>query len=171
MLWKEKRSSMRVVFATDHAGFALKEVLVEHVRSLGHEVEDTGAHTFVDGDDYPQYIVECARKISTEKRSTEEQRGIILGGSGQGEAILANRFPHVRAVVYNGESVHAKEHGLDELRLSREHNDANILSLGARFLPEDVARTAVKQWLATPFLAEERHVRRIAQIEEYSSTE
>jgi ribose 5-phosphate isomerase B len=153
-----------VCVATDHAGFALKEVLVVHVKSLGYEVVDHGAREYKEGDDYPAYIAACAKEVS--KRFSEEGvRGIVLGGSGQGEAIVANRFPYVRAVVYNGESVGAQRAGLDELRLSREHNDANILSLGARFLSEDEAKSAVETWLATPFSQDERHVRRIEQIE------
>jgi ribose 5-phosphate isomerase B len=94
---------------------------------------------------------------------------IVLGGSGQGEAIVANRFPHVRAVVFNGQYVSPDENRdiPNEIVLSREHNDANILSLGARFLSEEEAKNAVRLWLATPFSHDERHIRRIAKIEQY----
>jgi ribose 5-phosphate isomerase B len=160
---------MRVFFASDHAGFSLKEVLREYVRTLGHDVEDCGAYAYTADDDYPDIIASCMRRLentfSVEGVQERDARAIILGGSGQGEAIVANRFPGVRAVVYNGESVHAHERGLDELTLSREHNNANVLSLGARFLSEDEAKAAVRKWLETNFSADPRHVRRIAAID------
>ncbi len=147
-----------VYFATDHAGFDLKEVLRTFVQDeLGYEVIDCGAHTYDAADDYPDFIAKAAQALS--ERPT--QRAIILGGSGQGEAMLANRFAGVRATVYYG--------GAPEIiTLSREHNDANALSLGARFISEDEAKQAVRQWLSLPFSNEERHVRRIKKIEQYS---
>jgi ribose 5-phosphate isomerase B len=149
---------MKVIFATDHAGFELKNALIEHVESLGHTVEDMGAHEAVSDDDYPDYIRPAARAVAEAGARGEEVRGIILGGSGQGEAIVANRVPGVRAVVYYGEPS-------DILHLSREHNDANILSLGARFLATEEAKHAVATWLATSFSHDERHVRRIRKID------
>jgi ribose 5-phosphate isomerase B len=160
---------MRVFFASDHAGFSLKEVLREYVRTLGHDVEDCGAYTYTEGDDYPDIIAACMQRLQGALAAEGEQEhnacAIILGGSGQGEAIVANRFLGIRAVVYNGESVHAHERGLDELALSREHNNANVLSLGARFLPETDAKYAVKKWLETNFSQDPRHMRRIAAID------
>ena len=153
---------MHVLFAADHAGFDLKEGLKSHVAELGHTVEDLGAHAYVEDDDYPDYVAPAAARVSAEPDTV---RAIVLGGSGQGEAIVANRFPRVRAIVYNGESRGALFNNLDELRLSREHNDANVLSLGARFLTFEEARAAVTCWLATPFSHEVRHVRRIKKIE------
>lgn len=153
---------MRVVFAADHAGFTLKEVLRPFVASLGFMVEDCGAHAFVDGDDYPQYCARAAREVAADP---EQTRAIVLGGSGQGEAMVANRFPGVRAVVWNGESDGARRAGLDEIALSREHNDANVLSIGARFVSADEAQVAVARWLETPFTGDERHVRRIKKID------
>jgi len=95
--------------------------------------------------------------------------GIVIGGSGQGEAIMANRFSRVRAVVFNGQYKPADGRKIpDEIKISREHNDANILSLGARFLDFDEALKAVLLWLNTPFSKEERHARRIAKIEQFS---
>lgn len=146
---------MRIYLATDHAGFNLKQALILYLKELGHDVHDSGPAQLVAGDDYPPIIAEAARRVSAEP----DARAIILGGSGQGEAIVANRFPHVRAAVYYGGP-------LDIIRLSREHNDANILSLGARFLSESEAKDAVRTWLETPFSGEERHVRRIAQIDD-----
>ena len=145
---------MKIALATDHAGFELKETLIAHLTEAGHEVVDCGAHTLDPHDDYPDFIRTAAEKVV----SGEVERGIILGGSGQGEAIVANRLPGIRAVVYYGEPS-------DILRLSREHNDANVLSLGARFLATDEAQNAVSTWLATPFSRDERHVRRIQKID------
>ena len=146
---------MVVYFATDHAGFALKEVLVSYVRDeLGYMVEDCGAHTFVEGDDYPDLISKAAEKVNDEP---EERCAIILGGSGEGEAMVANRMKNVRATVYYG--------GRPEIiTLSKEHNNANVLSLGARFLSEDEAKDAVKTWLQTRFGGDERHVRRLKKF-------
>jgi len=153
---------MKVYFASDHAGFNLKQELVPFVAELGFEVEDLGASSYKEDDDYVGY---CARAASQVSDDPDKVRAVILGGSGQGEAIVANRFPRVRAVVYNGESRGALYNELDEIVLSRQHNDANVLSLGARFLTADEAKEAVKRWLETPFSEEERHKRRIRQIE------
>lgn len=152
---------MHIVFASDHAGFELKQELVPFVRALGYEVEDFGAHTYDAEDDYPDIIRCAAESVSKDPDNT---RAVLLGGSGQGEAIVANRLPHVRAVVYYGESRGALYNNLDEIALSREHNDANALSLGARFLTKEEAKEAVKRWLSTPFPGAERHVRRIRKI-------
>jgi len=92
---------MKIYIATDHAGFELKEKLVSFLRELGNEVVDKGAHTFDENDDYPDFIAEVAKEVSAANSS--DVRGIMLGGSGQGEAIVANKFPHIRAVVFNGQ--------------------------------------------------------------------
>jgi ribose 5-phosphate isomerase B len=149
---------MKIYFATDHAGFRLKEELVRFVRDeLRFEVEDMGAHREDPEDDYVDFIPLAARKVSEDP---DHAKAIVLGGSGEGEAIVANRFPRVRATVYYGGTY-------DIPRLSREHNDANILSLGARFVSTDDARAVVKLWLSTPFSGDERHVRRITKLEHY----
>jgi len=147
---------MKIHIASDHAGFELKEKLVVFLRSLGHEVNDHGAKHFEREDDYPDYIAPAARALSAEPKGA---LAILIGGSGTGEAIVANRFRGVRAAVYYGGSP-------EILRLSREHNDANALSLGARFLNEEAAKQAVKLWLDTAFTDQDRHARRIAKIEE-----
>lgn len=150
---------MKILFATDHAGFDLKEVLVEYVAHiLGHEVVDMGASAFVADDDYNDYIALAAKELS---HADEDTRAIILGGSGYGEAIMANRFKGVRAVSYN-------TNNLELITLSREHNDANALSLGARFLTHDEAKAAVALFIATPFTHEERHVRRVEKLDTIS---
>lgn len=147
---------MHVYIATDHAGFELKEKLVSFLKELGHKVIDCGASVHDAEDDYPDFVKGVARAVSEDS----ERRGVILGGSGQGEAMVANRFLGVRAAVYYG--------GASEIiTLAREHNDANILSLGARFVSEAEAKEVVRMFLETPFPGEERHKRRIAKIDEY----
>ncbi len=147
---------MKIHFATDHAGYELKEKLVPFVRDdLGFEVEDHGAHEYNPDDDYPDFVKAAGEAVA----ANPEDRAIILGGSGTGEAIVANRIPGVRAVVYYGGP-------LEVVMLSREHNDANTLSLGARFLEEEEAKQVVKTWLNTSFSNDERHVRRIAKIDQ-----
>ncbi|MHB1118337.1 MAG: RpiB/LacA/LacB family sugar-phosphate isomerase [Minisyncoccota bacterium] len=145
---------MKIYIGTDHAGFELKEVLVPFLKSLGYEVEDRGAHSFEALDDYPDFIRPVAEAVANDASS----RGIILGGSGQGEAMCANRVHGVRAAVYYGGP-------FDVAILSREHNDANILSLGARFVDEDEAKEVIQLWFKTPFSGEERHMRRIKKID------
>lgn len=146
---------MKIYLGTDHAGFDLKEKAKQWLDEWGYVYEDKGAFSFQKEDDYPDFIALVAEAVA---KNPQEDRGVILGSSGQGEAIVANRFPGVRAAVYYGGSS-------DLVRLSREHNDANILSLGARFVSDTEARDAVKLWLTTPFSGEERHVRRIAKID------
>ncbi|PIP74012.1 MAG: ribose-5-phosphate isomerase [Candidatus Lloydbacteria bacterium CG22_combo_CG10-13_8_21_14_all_47_15] len=149
---------MIIYLGSDHAGYALKETLEIFLRELGYAATDAGPDQYDATDDYPDYITPVACRVS---EKPEESRGIILGGSGQGEAMMANRFPHVRAMVYYGGQI-------ETVKLAREHNDANILSLGARFISEEEAKEAVQAWLETPFSAEERHIRRIQKIEDLS---
>ncbi len=147
---------MTIYFATDHAGFALKEVVLAYVRDvLGHEVVDCGAYEYNADDDYPEFIKKAGEAVS---KDGDNVRGIIFGGSGQGEAMVANKYPNVRTTVYYGGS-------REIITLSREHNNANILSIGARFVGEEDAKEVVKLWLNTEFTKDERHVRRIAQID------
>ncbi len=168
---------MKIYFAGDHAGFELKNKLIPFTRSLGHEVFDLGPKVYDETDDYPDFVIPVAEKVSATARNHADQtridaekyetRGIIIGGSGQGEAITANRFKGVRAVVFNGQ--YKPKDGREvpnEIKISREHNNSNILSLGARFLNENEAKEAVKLWLETPFFGETRHTRRLNKIEE-----
>lgn len=147
---------MKIYLATDHAGFELKEKIKDFLKKDGYEVEDFGALTFDPQDDYPDFISKAAQAVSKDPKS----RGIILGGSGQGEAMVANKFPGVRAAVYYGRAE-------DMPKLTREHNDSNILSLGARFITEEEAKNAVKLFLQTSFSKDPRHVRRIDKILNY----
>ena len=146
---------MKIFIGTDHAGFEIKEALVSFLKSLGHDVSDLGAHELEPLDDYPDYIKPVALAVA----ENEGSKGIILGGTGQGEAICANRVPGIRAAVYYGGP-------FDIALLSREHNDANILSLGARFIDTDEAEGVVKAWLETKFSGDERHMRRIKKLDE-----
>ncbi|MBI2642569.1 MAG: RpiB/LacA/LacB family sugar-phosphate isomerase [Candidatus Wildermuthbacteria bacterium] len=143
-----------IYLGSDHAGFELKEVIKNYLKEQGKEAEDLGAFELNEEDDYPDFITPVAKKVA---QDPEQNRGIVLGGSGQGEAIAANRFKGVRAAVYYGGS-------LDIVKLSRQHNNANILSLGARFLTKEQAIEAVDLWLKTPFEAG-KHDRRIKKIE------
>lgn len=159
---------MRIYIGSDHAGYQLKNVLKAFLISKGHEVVDCGAYDYVEDDDYTDYVSAAARQVS---ESPGDSFGIVVGGSGQGEGIMANRFPNVRAVVFNGQ--YKPENGRevpDELTLTREHNNANMLSLGAWFLSEQEAKDAVVKWLATPFGNDERHVRRIGKIEKLATS-
>jgi ribose 5-phosphate isomerase B len=147
---------MTIILAADHAGFELKEAIKSFLQAKKVDVLDVGAHALVPEDDYPGYMAAAAIKVASDPSG--DTRAVIIGGSGQGEAIVANRFPGVRAAVYYG--------GPDELiKLSREHNDANVLSLGARFITEEQANKVVELWLNTKFSGDERHKRRIEQID------
>jgi ribose 5-phosphate isomerase B len=157
---------MKVVFGADHGGYGLKEKLKPYVASLGYEVEDAGAHTLDMEDDYPVFIQDVAKKVVADPEHT---LGIVIGGSGQGEAFAANRIKGVRAVVYYGEpqrkQVDAKGAELDMITSTREHNNSNVLSLAGRFLTEDEAKSAVKRWLETPYTKAERHERRHVMLD------
>lgn len=156
---------MKIYLGTDHAGFALKEDIKPMLIKAGHEVIDLGATEFVDGDDYPDYVAPVAQAVARESKEDPSVRGIILGGSGQGEAIVANRVPGVRAAVYYGPAAHTGG-SRDVITLSREHNDANVLALGARFLAPLEAEEAVTLWLETGFSQDGRHIRRIKKIDQ-----
>lgn len=149
---------MTLYFASDHAGFELKNSLLTFAKSvLGLDVVDVGAFTLDTEDDYPDFIAEAAKRVS---RNPHTDKAIVLGGSGQGEQMVANKYPNVRAALYYGGSH-------DILTLSREHNDANVLSLGARFLTREGAEEALAIWLGTAFSGEERHTRRINKLNTY----
>ncbi|MCR4305896.1 MAG: RpiB/LacA/LacB family sugar-phosphate isomerase [Candidatus Daviesbacteria bacterium] len=161
---------MKVYLATDHAGFELKEKVKEFLTGEGYEVEDCGAYEFDKDDDYPDFISKAAKAVS---KNPEHTRAIIFGGSGQAEMMVANKYKGVRAALfYNpaapvGASDVTGRVSIDPyemIRLTREHNNSNVLSLGVRFLTEDQARQAVKAWLSEPFPNHERHARRIDKI-------
>ena len=141
---------VKIAIASDHAGFQYKTRLIDMVRALGHEVTDFGTDSTASVD-YPEFIRPAAEAVAR----GEADRGIVLGGSGNGEAIVANKVRGVRcALCWN----------VDSARLARQHNDANVLSLGERLIPYEEAERIVRTWLQTPFEGG-RHARRIAQIE------
>ena len=145
---------MKIHIATDHAGLELKNTIKNFLKEKGHDVTDHGAHEYDALDDYPDFIFPCAKAVSADS----DRRGIILGGSGQGEAMAANRLKGVRAAVfYNGPE--------DIIKLSREHNNANILSLGARFMEESEIFAIIEMWLKEPF-GGGRHQRRIEKLDQ-----
>ncbi|MDE1654861.1 ribose-5-phosphate isomerase [Actinotignum schaalii] len=145
---------MRVHIGTDHAGFELKEFLVEKLEESGYEVVDHGAKTYDALDDYPAPCIACGQGVVDDAGSL----GIVLGGSGNGEQISANKVRGVRAILAWNE---------DTAKLGREHNNANVISIGARQHTPDEAWNLVKLFLETPFSEDERHQRRIDQIARY----
>lgn len=148
---------MRVHIASDHAGFELKDLLVHHLQSAGVEVVDHGAHTFDAGDNYPPVCLDCAEAVVADPGSL----GIVLGGSGNGEQIAANKVRGVRAALaWNEETA----------RLARLHNDANIISVGARMHTPEQATLIIDAFLATPFSDEQRHQHRIDQVATYEQS-
>ena len=148
---------MRVYLGSDHAGFELKEALVASLREAGHEPVDCGPAAYDAQDDYPPFVMLAARKVVDDPGSL----GIVIGGSGNGEQMAANKVAGIRAALAWTE---------DTARLAREHNDANVLSLGARqYSTEDAVKFA-KVFLDTPFSGDPRHVRRIAMMTDYEKT-
>lgn len=153
---------MKIFVGSDHAGFGLKSELIPYLESLGYEVVDKGAHEYDENDDYPDFIAPVAREVAMHPN---EVRGIILGGSGQGEAMCANRFKFVRAAVYYGNARSIVDEPESILRRTRQHNDANVLSLGARYISSEDMKAAIKEWLETPFVPGDRHSRRISKMD------
>lgn len=144
-----------IYIGSDHAGYELKEKLKIFLSELGYEVTDKGAHKLDNQDDYPDFIVPVAKAVA----SLEGSFGIIIGGSGEGEAMSANKIDGARATEYYGGDP-------EVIKVSREHNDANILSLGARFVGEEEAEEAVRLFLETKFSGDERHIRRIKKLDD-----
>jgi len=148
---------MRVYLGSDHAGYELKMHLVNHLTKQGHDVVDVGPHVYDPEDDYPAFCLHTGAKVVADEGSL----GIVIGGSGNGEQIAANKIDGVRAaLVWRTEIA----------QLARQHNDANIISLGAREHTLDEATSFVDTFLATPFSGNPRHARRIAQVADYEQT-
>ncbi|MCG7202262.1 ribose-5-phosphate isomerase [Streptomyces arenae] len=145
---------MRVYLGSDHAGYELKTVLVTRLPEWGYVPVDVGPHSYDGGDDYPPYILDTARRVAEDVGSL----GVVIGGSGNGEAIAANKVGGVRAALAHNE---------DTARLGREHNDANVISVGARMHSIEEAVHLVEIFLKTSFSEDPRHVRRIAMIADY----
>jgi ribose 5-phosphate isomerase B len=148
---------MRVYLGSDHAGFALKAHLVEQLTRLGYETVDVGPHAFDPEDDYPAYCFAAANQVVGDPGSL----GVVIGGSGNGEQIAANKVPGVRAALaWNTETA----------GLARQHNDANVIAIGARQHTLDAATGLVRSFLTTPFSGDERHARRIAEVADYEKS-
>jgi len=153
----------KIYLATDHAGFEHKNIvreMVEREFSQEYEVVDCGAFVHDPVDDYPDFIKKAAQKVS---QNPEIDKAIIFGGSGQGEAMVANKYSGVRATVYYGNET-------EIIKLSKEHNNANVLSIGARFVSPDLLEEVVRLWLQTEFSQEERHTRRINKFKKISES-
>lgn len=189
-----------IYLASDHRGYNLKEKIKDWLDQWGYEFQDMGAFEYDPNDDYPDFVHKAAEAVANDP---ERSRGIILGGSGQGEAMVANRYKNIRAVVYYGPSCvpsslktsayapsfaegyggqskasadrpgeqgkATEEQGTTDkkdeiIKLSRQHNNSNILSLGASFLSEEEARRAIKEWLEVPFSGDARHIRRLEKL-------
>ncbi|RKS77232.1 ribose 5-phosphate isomerase B [Actinomadura pelletieri DSM 43383] len=148
---------MRVFLGTDHAGFELKEHLVSWLKENGHEAVDCGAFAYDAVDDYPPFVLRAAERTAAEPGTL----GIVIGGSGNGEAMAANKVKGVRAALVWNE---------DTARLAREHNDANVISLGARQHDPETATRFVELFIETPYSGDERHTRRITMLGDYETT-
>lgn len=157
---------MKIAIAADHAGFRLKEALKTFLESEGHEIMDFGAMSEDLGDDYVDFVRPAAQAVA----QGEVDRAIVVGSSGEGEAMAANKLRGVRAVVYYGPAErladsHKVGHEKSIIEASRTDNDSNVLALGASFVPLEDAKRVVAEWLSLQFSHEERHVRRIAKLE------
>src|SRR6478609_11133250 len=152
---------MRIHIATDHAGLDFSTHLQQHLSAAGHEVVDHGPADYDPIDDYPAFCINAAKAVVRDQQSGVEALGVVFGGSGNGEQIAANKVLGVRAALVWNEST---------AELAREHNDANVISIGARQHSVDDATRFIDTFIAEPFSFEERHVRRIAQLAEFEAT-
>lgn len=153
---------MKIFIGTDHAGYVLKEKLIKFLHGNGHEVVDKGAFEYDENDDYPDFVIPVAREVA---KDPENLRGIVLGATGEAEAVVANKFPHIRAVAYYGKLKSVVDENADVLARSRDHNNSNVLCLGASYLTEDTMMSAVGVWLNTPYGKAERSIRRLGKID------
>ncbi|MBC6449760.1 ribose-5-phosphate isomerase [Actinokineospora xionganensis] len=148
---------MRVYLGSDHAGFELKAHLIDHLTAAGHDVTDVGPHEYDAQDDYPPFCIETARRVVADEGSL----GVVIGGSGNGEQIAANKVKGCRAAL---------AWSVDIAKLCREHNNAQVIGLGARQHSTEEATAIVEAFLATPFSTDERHARRIGLLDDYERT-
>jgi ribose 5-phosphate isomerase B len=148
---------VRVYLGSDHAGFETKAAIVSWLRDAGHEAVDCGPHAYDAEDDYPVYVLRAAQHVAEDPGSL----GIVLGGSGNGEQIAANKVPGIRAAL---------AWTVETAQLARQHNDANVLSLGARMYTTDEALQFAATFVETPFSGEPRHARRLAMVADFEKT-
>lgn len=160
---------MKIYLATDHTGVELKNKVKDFLQKEGYDFEDCGAYQYDKDDDYPDWISKAAQKIS----ENPQERGVIFGGSGQGEAMVANKFKNVRCALFYSPALPTQAVNIEGekstdpfeiLKLSRTHNNANMLSIGFRFVTDEDVFKAIKIWLETPDPTEERHLRRVEKI-------
>ena len=149
--------AMRIHLGSDHAGLETKALVAEHLRDQGHDVVDHGAHVYDALDDYPPFCIAAAEAVVAEPGSL----GIVIGGSGNGEQIAANKVRGVRAAL---------AWSVETAQLARQHNDANVVGIGARMHDEATVSAIVDAFVLTPFSGDERHVRRIAMVSSYETT-
>jgi len=147
---------VRIHIGSDHAGLDFKNVIVKHLQSQGHDVVDHGPHTLDPLDDYPVFCIPTAEAVANEPGSL----GIVLGGSGNGEQIAANKVKGIRAAL---------AWSIDTAKLARQHNDANVLSIGGRMHTPEFSLELVDAFIAEPFSNDERHIRRITMVGNYES--
>jgi ribose 5-phosphate isomerase B len=152
---------MRIHIATDHAGLEISHYLIEQLRAQGHEVFDHGPEVYDALDDYPAFCINAALAVVRDQQASKDALGIVLGGSGNGEQIAANKVVGIRAALAWNEST---------AKLARQHNDANVIAIGARQHTREEVLHLVELFIAEPFSFEERHARRIAQIANYEQT-
>ena len=152
---------MRIHIATDHAGMELSAFLVRELSALGHQLVDHGPQQYDALDDYPGFCIAAAQAVVADQESGLEALGIVLGGSGNGEQMAANKVKGIRAALVWNEST---------AKLAREHNDANVIALGARQHSQAEVLDLVKMFIAEPFSEDERHVRRIGKISHFEAT-
>jgi ribose 5-phosphate isomerase B len=152
---------MRIHIATDHAGLEFSQQLQAHLRSNGHEVVDHGPQAYDPLDDYPAFCINAARAVVADQKAGTPALGVVFGGSGNGEQMAANKVAGARAAL---------AWNVSTAELAREHNNANVISIGARQHTVDEAITFIDTFIATDFPGDERHVRRIAQLGEYETT-
>lgn len=152
---------MRVHIATDHAGMELSSHLIQHLGQRGYEMVDHGPAEYDAQDDYPGFCIAAAQAVAAERADGQDSLGIVLGGSGNGEQIAANKVEGIRAAL---------AWNLDTARLARQHNDANVVAVGGRQHPVEEATAIIEAFLAEPFSQDERHVRRIGQIARFEQT-
>lgn len=164
---------MKIYIAADHAGFFLKKTIIQYLDIKGYEVDDCGAFEMDEKDDYPDFIIPCAQKVASDKESL----GIVIGGSGQAEQMAANKVKGIRAALFYGPIMphgaadvtgRMSRDAYEMVKLTRMHNNANVLSLGARFLTGDEAKKAVTAFLDNKFEGG-RHEARIKKIEEFEN--
>lgn len=152
---------MRIHIATDHAGLEYSGKLQKHLSDAGHDVVDHGPVEYDALDDYPAFCINAAKAVVRDQQAGSQALGIVFGGSGNGEQIAANKVAGIRAALV---------WSLDTARLAREHNDANVIAIGARQHSFDEVTAFIDAFVAEPFSGDERHVRRIAQLAEYETT-